>query len=420
MTKIIEQIRESNPWWAGKFKLKYKEREIYPQIKKFMDMPQIIALTGLRRVGKTTIMMKVIEEWLSNGFNPQNIFFFSFDDFKGRLREVIREYERLNKKILSEEKFLFLFDEIQKIDNWQEQVKRIYDLYKDNIKIIVSGSESLFIRKKSKESLAGRIFEFKIETLTFKEFIYFKGVDYKPVQLYEEEYLRLFEEFMLSGGFPELVNISDKEKIKKYIKEGIKDKVLYKDIPSLFKIEDISVLDSILESITDNPGQLIELTNFSSEYKISRPTLANYLRYLEDAFLIRKLYNFSKNKRKVERKLKKYYPALVSLSLLFSEHSLSKSRVFENIIINQIKADFFWRDPYKNEVDIILDKEKNTIPIEIKYGEIKDIKGLLKFMNKFNIKEGLVISKYEERTIETEGRKISVIPAWKWLLNNSD
>src|SRR3989344_2780337 len=162
MTEIISYMKEFNPWWEGKFKLEYKEREIYSRIKKFMDMPQIIALTGLRRVGKSTIMLKIVEEWLSSGFSPRNIFFFSFDDLKdSSLRKVVGEYERVNNKKLSDEKFLFLFDEIQKIENWQEQVKVIYDLYKKNVKIIVSGSESLFIRKKSKESLAGRIFEFK-------------------------------------------------------------------------------------------------------------------------------------------------------------------------------------------------------------------------------------------------------------------
>src|SRR3989344_2935044 len=163
MAQIIASMRDFNPWWEEKFKLEYKEREIYSKIKKFLDMPQIIALTGLRRVGKTTIMLKIVEEWLSSGFNPQNIFLFSFDDFKGSsLKELIEEYERVNNKKLSDERFLFLFDEIQKIDNWQEQIKIIYDIYKGNIKIIVSGSESLFIRKKFKESLAGRIFEFKI------------------------------------------------------------------------------------------------------------------------------------------------------------------------------------------------------------------------------------------------------------------
>lgn len=416
MAEIISYMREFNPWWEGKFKLEYKEREIYSKIKRFLEMPQIIALTGLRRVGKTTIMLKIVEERLSSGFNPQNIFFFSFDDFNGNsLKELVEEYERVNNKKLSDEKFLFLFDEIQKINNWQEQIKIIYDLYKNNIKIIVSGSESLFIRKKFKESLAGRIFEFKVDTLTFREFIKFKEVSYKSFELYKKEYYKLFEEFIISEGFPELYEIKDKEKIKMYIKEGIRDKVLYKDIPSLFKIKDISILNSILENITENPGQLIELSNFSSEYKISRPTLANYLRYLEDSFLIKKLYNFSKNKRKIERKLKKYYPALTSINLLFSEDSLSKSKVFENVLINQLKADFFWRDPYKNEVDMVLDEGK-IIPVEVKYGEIKDIKGLLKFMDLFNINKGFVISREQEKKQKYGDKEILIIPAWKWLL----
>jgi len=419
MAEIISYMREFNPWWEGKFKLEYKEREVYSKIKKFMDMPQIIALTGLRRVGKSTIMLKIVEDWLSSGFNPQNIFFFSFDDFKDNsLKRAIEEYERVNNKKLSDEKFLFLFDEIQKIENWQEQIKIIYDIYKKNVKIIVSGSESLFIRKKSKESLAGRIFEFKVDTLTFKEFIKFKGVSYNSVELYKEEYFRLFEEFVLSGGFPELCGIKDKMKIKMYIKEGIRDKVLYKDIPSLFKIEDISILNSILESITENPGQLIELSNFSREYNLSRATLSNYLRYLEDSFLIKKIYNFSKNKRKIERKLKKYYPALISTNLLFNEDSLSKSKVFENSIVNQLKAEFFWRDSYKHEVDVVL-AEGKILPIEIKYGELKDLKGLLRFMEVFKVSKGLVISKEEERKQKAGNKEISIIPAWKWLLTKS-
>src|SRR3989344_2232052 len=416
MAEIINYMKEFNPWWEGKFKLEYKEREEYLKIKRFLDMPQIIALTGLRRVGKSTIMLKIIEDWMSSGFNPQNIFLFSFDDSKDlSIRKVIEEYQRIKDKSLNQEKFLFLFDEIQKIDNWQEQIKIIYDLYKKNVKIIVSGSESLFIRKKFKESLAGRIFEFIIETLSFKEYIKFKNIKHGSLELYKKEYFRLFEEYIFTGGFPELCGIKDKDKIKMYIKEGIRDKVLYKDIPSLFKIDDISVLNSILENITENPGQIIELSSYSGEYHISRPTLSNYLMYLEDSFLIRKLYNYSHNKRKMERKLKKYYPALVSTNLIFNDNPLVKSKAFENVIVNQLKAEFFWRDPYKNEVDIILGNGK-PMAIEVKYGEIKDFHSLRRFMYLFNIHSSYIISKEQERKQKFNNIEISIVPAWKWLL----
>lgn len=412
-------MKEFNPWWSGRFKLNYNERDIYKKIKKFIDDSQIIALTGLRRVGKTTIMRKIISDKLDDGLKPENILYFSFDDYKDKsIRDLIKEYENLFNKKLADEKFLFLFDEIQKIDNWQEQIKIIYDLYKDNVKIIVSGSESLFIRKKSKESLAGRIFEFKVETLSFNEFLRFKEVNYQNIKLYSNEYSKLFEEFMNNLGFAELINTFDPEKISLYVKDGIRDKVLYKDIPSIFNIDDISVLDSILTNITENPGQLIENISYSKEQGISRATLSNYLMYLEEAFLIRKLYNYSKNNRKTQRKLKKYYPALISVNSVFSDRSELKSKIFENFIINQLRGEYFWRDPYKNEVDVIIDNEK-VVPIEIKYGEIKDLKGIRRFMDLFRIDEGIVISKNQERIIKEENKKIIIIPAWKYFLERS-
>ena len=375
--------------------------------KKWLDSNLIKVILGPRRAGKSIFALMLLKGRPFMYFNFDDEVLSSVggivtDELMGKLHSVYGDVKNI------------LFDEIQKVDNWQEQVKVIYDIHKKNIKMIISGSESLFIFKKSKESLAGRIYEFKIDTLTFREFIKFKGVTYGSPDLYRKEYAKLFEEFMLSGGFPELCGIDDKEKIKMYIKEGIRDKILYKDIPSLFKVGDISALNSILESITENPGQLIDISNFSNENKMSRPTLANYLRYLEDSFLIKKIYNFSKNKRKVERKLKKYYPALISIDLLFNNDDLSKSKAFENAIINQLKVNFFWRDPYKHEVDAILTENEIT-PIEIKYGKI-ETKGLSFFMDKFKIKEGFIISKDEEGEIKADGRKIKIIPAWKWLL----
>ena len=216
MTTIKEALEDSNPWWKKKFKLEFKEREVYKQLQKFLPLPQIIALTGLRRVGKTTLMLKIVEDEIKNGFDPKNIVYFSFDEFREvEIRKVMKEYEEMLEKDFRKGKYLLLFDEIQRLSNWEDQIKRIYDTFK-NIKIIISGSESLFIKKKSKETLAGRIFEFKVEPLSFKEFLSFKGVKFKPVGLYEKELNRLFNEFSLIQGFPELVGIKDKEIIKKY------------------------------------------------------------------------------------------------------------------------------------------------------------------------------------------------------------
>lgn len=415
MTNIKENLVESNKWWKGSFKIDYKEREIYKEISKFLKLPQIIAFTGIRRVGKTTLMYKIIQDHISKGFDPQNILYFSFDEYKETdIKKILDEYEKIVEKNIQKEKYLILLDEIQKLDNWEEKLKRIYDLHKEKIKIVITGSESLFIKKKSKETLAGRIFEFKIETLTFKEYLIFKGKKFENIKLYEKEIQRLYDEYNISQGFPELVDIKDKEIIKKYIKESIVEKVIYRDIANLFNIKDISILESLLNIFMENPGQIIELSELGKELQISRQTLSNYIRYLEKSFLIRKLYNYSKNRRKVERKLKKYYPTIIYPNIMFKEDEYSKSKVFESILVNQLKAEYFYRDPYKNEVDIILYKDK-IIPIEIKYGKIKT-KSLISFMQKFNVEEGIILSSDQEKNVEKENKTIRIIPAFKFLL----
>ncbi|OQX53283.1 MAG: hypothetical protein B5M53_07170 [Candidatus Cloacimonas sp. 4484_209] len=100
---------------------------------------------------------------------------------------------------------------------------------------------------------------------------------------------------------------------------------------------------------------------------------------------------------------------------MFREDELSKSKVFEWFLVNQLKAEFFWRDPYKNEVDIIL-VDKKIVPVEIKYGRV-DFSGLLKFMKKFKVNEGFIISPAKEETQKINRKSISVVPAFKFLLN---
>src|SRR3989344_2580708 len=266
MAEIKEILQDLNPWWKEEFKIEFKDRTVYKQIQKFMQLPQIISLTGLRRVGKTTLLFKIIEDAIRNNTKKENIIYFSFDEFKEiELREVLRAYEGLLEKNLRQEKYLFLLDEIQKLNNWENQLKGIYDTFGKNIKLIISGSESLFIRKKSKETLAGRIFEFKVETLSFSEYLSFKQAEFKPLNLYKKELARLLNSYILSLGFPELVGIEDKEIISKYINESIIEKVVFRDMQTLFKIEDITKIESLLKIFLEAPGQIVEVSGLAGQ-----------------------------------------------------------------------------------------------------------------------------------------------------------
>lgn len=418
MTRIRDALVELNPWWKEEVSLEYRDREVYREIQKFLAMPQMVALTGLRRVGKTTLMLKIAEDAIRKGFDPKDVLYFSFDEFREiKTREILTEYEKLTGRDLGKGRRLVLLDEIQKLVGWQNELKAVYDRYRRNLKIIISGSESLFIRRGSRETLAGRLFEFKVEPLIFREYLVFKGIAYKTIDLYEKELANLFDEFILTQGFPELVGVKDRSVIRKYLRESIVEKVVFRDLLSLLEIRDISLLESLLHILMEEPGQLLELSELAGELAVSRQTLSNYLSYLEQSFLVRKLYNYSTGRRKVERKLKRFYPTIVSADLPFRDDDLSRSRVFEWMVVNQLKAEFFWRDRYKNEVDVVLTNAE-PVPVEIKHGRM-DFSGLEAFMERFKVDRGYTVSLDREEVRKIGKRTILVVPAYKFLLNQS-
>ncbi|NYZ76968.1 ATP-binding protein, partial [Candidatus Micrarchaeota archaeon] len=305
---LEEELIESNPWWKGNFfDISLKPREIYGGIEPYLKKRQIIGIYGLRRTGKSYLVYHMIKQLLEKE-SPKTILYFSFDDFsEANASDVLKTAEKLTETKI---KFIF-FDEVQKLNNWAEQIKRLYDL--KSLKIVVTGSETLFLRKTSKESLAGRIFEFKIEPLSFKEYLAFRKIP--QTGLYKDEMIKALDHYVLIGGFPELVDEFDNFFIRKYIREGIIDKAIYQDIPKRYKLEDPSLLERIMNIIIDNPGLLIDKNNLANTLGVFRTTVSKYLFYLESSFLIKGLYNYSRNASTSEKKLKKYYPGFSPLGV---------------------------------------------------------------------------------------------------------
>jgi len=407
---IQEYMKKANPWWDENFKtlnLDYKSRDVYKEIARHLPIRLIIALTGLRRVGKTTIMTRLIVQKIAEGFDKRHILYFSFDEFsEERIMDLLDIYGEIFGKLDRSAKYVIVLDEIQRVKNWSEQLKAAYDLY-PNIKLIISGSESLFIREKSRESLAGRIFEFKVNPLTFKEFLSFKGAKIDNLFLQREEILKNLRQFLLTNGFPEIIDYNEDD-ARKYIREGIIDKVIYSDSVQVFEVKDPALMKSIFDVIYNDPGQMIEIQGLAKELGISRRILSNYLGYLEEAFLIKKLYNFSKNARKTQRRLKRFYSTMINPLLLDS----SFPKLFEQFVAIQLNAEFFWRDVFKNEVDIV--KIDPLTAIEVKAGEVreKDLESLKKFISKFKPKDAFVLSYDLEKVVGG----IKVIPFYKYLL----
>ncbi|MGC8816657.1 MAG: AAA family ATPase [Candidatus Hadarchaeum sp.] len=187
--------------------------------------------------GKATLMLKMVEDAISEGTDPKKFSTSNSGKWNcgksGRIRKLVD-------RNLNEGKFLIFLDEVQKVAGWEDKLKAIYEKHKGHLKRLISGPESLFIRERSKKTLAGSLFEFSVEPLSFKEYLAFRGVDFRPVMLYEKELSRLFDEFILTQGFPELVGINEKTVLRKYLRESIVEKVVFEDLALLFGIRDLS------------------------------------------------------------------------------------------------------------------------------------------------------------------------------------
>jgi predicted AAA+ superfamily ATPase len=415
--KNMVNILKYNHHWREGFTYGYeKKRELLDELIRYLNAKQIIGIIGLRRTGKTVILKQLIEHLIKQGKKRDRILYFSFDEESISLEDVISEYQsRLGTDILNAGRLYLFLDEIQKLEGWQNKVKYYYDTYPD-IKFFVSGSSSLFLRKKAEESLAGRIFLFHLPVLSFIEFLHFKGEDelIRRPQMFKE---KIIEETLLYARrqFPELVS-ADEDFINMYV-SSILNKIIYEDLPRIFPIEYEDALKQILKIVASNPGIMTDYSALATDLGISRKTLSKYIFYLERGFLIQKCYNFSRNRLTSEKKMKKLY--LSSTTLLFHLcESPDQGRVVENLVINSSSARFFWRRGV-SEVDCVLVNDGSIIPLEVKYRnniQKKEIKGLIKFLKNFSIEKGYVITKDSEEEIMINGSQILFLPLWKWLI----
>ncbi|MHA1265317.1 MAG: ATP-binding protein [Candidatus Helarchaeota archaeon] len=415
----VEDLEKYNPWWkTGKVKegwLKKFKRTLYSTILKYLKDRQILLIEGLRRVGKTTLIFQVIDQLLSESIPPKRILYFSFDEFAFELNDVLTTYQQfiLHKVFDDIEDRIYIFlDEIQKYKEWETKIKIFYDLY-PNLKFIVTGSAALKLRKRSKESLAGRIFEFTLPPFDFPEFLKFRGFDLDKIKanpkLWKRTLLPLFYYYLKCGAFPEIANEENEEKARNYIRNAIIERIIYKDLPEEMGIKDIELLKSLIYLIGRNPGMILNYREIAKNFGRDQRTISNYIEYLTYSRLLKLIFNYRGSPLATMRKMKKIYFTTPNLIFAFNEN-LTKlwPKLLENFVVVECDAQFFFRENY--EVDVILVKH-DLLPVEVKSIPGK-LKSLRKFMRKFNRDRALVIDFEEEGT----ENGIEVIPAWLFAL----
>jgi len=426
----IDDLIYFNPWWNdGKLPerlMKPVKRLIFTQLTEYLPLKQIISLVGLRRTGKTTLMYQLIEYLLSSGVPSEKILYFSYDLKTTSIRELIEIYrEYVLMEDMQDGIYIFL-DEIQKLNDWENQLKILYDMNYP-IKFIISGSSGTTLQKKSKETLAGRLFTHILHPLTFREYLNFKAIeipDYSDIETFykmlipkKSTYILEMHRYMRSGGLIEGMDMGNSQ-YTEFIQSVVMDKVIFQDIPGQYPLREPGVLKELIRIIAERPGQLLKYDSLSSDLQRTRQSISNYIHYLENAFILKILYNHSGSFITSAKRAKKVYFTHPSFVLPISNkriNSVMEGMLIENLIISETGCEFFFRNGSGREIDCIIRTEESIIPIEVKYqNQINkgDLKTMISFMEENKLSRGIVITK---DLYSIEGN-VLLLPAYLFLL----
>lgn len=443
---IIRRIRLENPWWeSGKITdihRGYKPRayfELFFPLIKTPSVRRAIVLMGPRRVGKTVIIHHGIQALIDDGIRPQSICYFSVDHpiFNGLSLEQLLDYYRQSSGVdYTAEQIYVFFDEIQYLRKWEEHLKAIVDTH-ENIKCVASGSAAAALKLKSNESGAGRFTDFLLPPLTFYEYLNLLDKTgllkdktpktgfcaAKDIAILNEQFL----DYLNFGGYPEVI-FSDiiKTDPARFIKSDIIDKVLLRDLPSLYGIGDIQELNYLFTTLAFNTANEISLQELSQNSGVAKNTIKRYIDYLEAAFLIKVVHRVDHISKRFRRAnfFKVYLTNPSMRAALFSplhEDDAATPALVETAIFSQwfhsSETLYYARWP-EGEVDIVmLDANQNALwAVEVKWSDRycerpEELASLVSFCRSNKLVRALVTSKTATSVSIIDGVKIEFVPA---------
>ena len=371
-----------NTWWEVDFHTKSVPRPKYQnKLSKLLPMRDIVLLTGLRRVGKTTIIKQIVEELLRK-VKPELIFYVSLDAYgleKYSIHEIVTRYRTIHRLGLDQKIYVFL-DEIAFKEDFQKELKDFYD--NENIKIYASASSASILRDK-KAYLTGRTRTIEILPLDFEEFLVFRNPKIKTADAYLLE--NYFMEYMQTGGLPEYVLTGDIV----YLSELV-DSILYKDIIAFHNIKDSAIVKDFFRLLMERAGKMLTLNKMAKILGISLDTVRRYMEYFKETYIVYTVERCGKLNQRL-RTGKKLYAGDVGLKNMATGFR-DRGAVFENMVYLKIKQNdpcYIYEDG--NEIDFFF---KDTL-MEIKFG--KELKGKqLRLFEKIPAKKKIIVSEWQE------------------------
>ncbi|HNR44620.1 MAG TPA: ATP-binding protein [Methanofastidiosum sp.] len=395
-------------------------RELLDKILDFFEDERIIILTGIRRCGKSTLLKQLMQNtsgWCYLNFEDERLIDFNAKEFE-TLNEVLIEAYGQSK--------IYFFDEIQNVEKFETFVRRLQD---EDKKIILTGSNASLLSKEFGTRLTGRYKVFEVYPFSFNEFLLFKNMAVKKDDFYLSEkkinLQNLFEEYLVSGGFPEYLKNQDEDYLK-----TVYENILYKDIIVRYSIKKEKILKELVSMLATNASCKFTYNSLKKTLGLGNAiTVKEYISYLGNSYLFFEVLKFSHSLRQQLNSPRKIYlvdQAFNKVSgLTFTPN---KGRNLENLIFIELKRQnkeiYYYSN--KNECDFLV-KEGNIITKAIQVSYILDesnrereINGLIDAMNALKLKEGLIITFEQTEDIKIEDKRIKVIPAYRWIIEVAD
>jgi hypothetical protein len=395
------------------------EREILKEIKETIFAPQITVITGLRRVGKSTLLAQIANKYLKDGY-----YFVNFEDER-LLNFQVKDFDLLHETLISMfgEKKTFLFDEIQNVPEWERFVRRLHD---QGYKFIVTGSNASLLSQELGTRLTGRYLQAELFPFSLREFLSFKKVkvpDLKVLTTKQKgQLLKLTKEYIVSGGIPDALKYPKLE-----IHKTLYDDVLYRDVATRYKLDNVKSLKELTFYLISNISTLISFNKLKELLKLgSVNTVKSYIDYLENSWLFFVVNKYAYSVKEQQIAAKKIYSIdtglVSSVGFSFSEN---KGKLMENVVYLHLRRKYqdiyYYKTVQDYEVDFFLPKENTFIQVsqhfdvpETQERELRAIATAVSEQKK--ITTHVVVTERDKQIINREGLHIQILPLYEWLL----
>lgn len=350
---------------------KMVKRDLYlERIRPFYHSEMVKVITGIRRCGKSTIMRQIIDELKELGVAEDNIIYINFEDYKyRRISNADALYAYIEGKIITENKYYLLFDEIQNVDEFELVINSFRSTH--NTSIFITGSNSKLLSGELATHLSGRTLSFRVMPFNFKEFCIYK----QEIEKKQEDREKLLQEYMNWGGFP-LVCKENDENSKAVVLSNIYDSVVLKDIVMRNRVASPVALEKVLEYVVANSsttisGNAIAAALSDERQTVSAPTVYDYLKYVSDACICDKVSRYDIRGKKILAYEEKNY--VCDLGFFHIKKNRVKDEynyIVETICYNDLIArgyQVYVGKTYKSEVDFIAAKGEEKIYVQAAY-----------------------------------------------------